>query len=46
MGSECKQTLDALDTSGGFNQRLREHMTGTGMADALNDGLDRLEKGL
>lgn len=45
MGSQCKRMLDALDTPGGFNQRLREHMRLAGMGKSLKDGLDRLEEG-
>jgi pyrroline-5-carboxylate reductase len=45
MGGGCAQTLAALDTPGGYNQRLREHMIASGGSDALRQGLDRLEGG-
>ncbi len=35
--------LKALDTPGGYNQRLRDHMKNSGMTDALNDGLSILK---
>lgn len=34
--------LEALNTPGGYNQRLRQHMEAAGMPDALRDGLDAL----
>jgi pyrroline-5-carboxylate reductase len=34
--------LVALNTEGGYNQRLRQHMEGAGMAEALREGLNRL----
>lgn len=34
--------LEALNTQGGYNQRLRQHMEATGMAEALRQGLDDL----
>lgn len=43
MGGTCDQTLAALDTPGGYNQRLREHMVDSGCSDALRRGLDQLE---
>lgn len=36
--------LAALDTPGGYNQRLRDHMRDRGMINALKDGLDALAK--
>ncbi|HEY9037848.1 MAG TPA: NAD(P)-binding domain-containing protein [Roseovarius sp.] len=45
IGSDCATLLSALDTPGGYNQRLRNHMTGSGMPEALAEGLDRLERG-
>jgi pyrroline-5-carboxylate reductase len=44
-GSQCAPLLAALDTPGGFNQRLRQHMERGGIDDALTDGLNRLEQG-
>ncbi len=44
-GSDCAALLRALDTPGGFNQRLRDHMAGAGMGATLADGLDNLERG-
>ncbi|WP_243405068.1 NAD(P)-binding domain-containing protein [Pelagivirga sediminicola] len=45
MGSDCATLLAALNTPGGYNQRLREHMTDSGMGGALTEGLDNLERG-
>ncbi len=45
MGSDCASLLAALDTPGGYNQRLRTHMTDSGMSAALAEGLDKLERG-
>jgi pyrroline-5-carboxylate reductase len=42
MSVECQSMLAALDTAGGYNQRLRQHMEAAGMREALRDGLDRL----
>jgi pyrroline-5-carboxylate reductase len=42
MSGECQSMLAALDTAGGYNQRLRQHMEAAGMREALRDGLDRL----
>ena len=42
-GTECRPLLEALDTPGGYNQRLREHMLSSGMSAALRTGLDTLE---
>lgn len=44
-GSDCATLLKALDTPGGYNQRLRDHMTESGMTTALAEGLDKLERG-
>ncbi|WP_238987380.1 NAD(P)-binding domain-containing protein [Roseovarius dicentrarchi] len=44
MGSDCATLLAALDTPGGYNQRLRNHMDRAGMNAALATGLDRLER--
>ncbi len=35
--------IEALNTPGGYNQRLRVHMEDSGMGRALTDGLDTLE---
>ncbi|MEB8386980.1 NAD(P)-binding domain-containing protein [Rhodobacteraceae bacterium KMM 6894] len=43
--SDCATLLAALDTPGGYNQRLRDHMTDAGMGATLAEGLDRLERG-
>ncbi len=43
--SDCATLLSALDTPGGYNQRLRNHMTTSGMSETLAEGLDRLERG-
>jgi len=37
-------TLQALDTPGGYNQRLRDHMEAEGMSQALTRGLDDLTR--
>ena len=39
----CNDLLAALNTPGGYNQRLRQHMEGHGMPDALIEGLNALE---
>ncbi|MDU8928179.1 NAD(P)-binding domain-containing protein [Alisedimentitalea sp. MJ-SS2] len=43
MESECGPLIEALNTPGGYNQRLRLHMEESGMADTLHAGLDELE---
>jgi len=45
LGAECAPLLTALDTPGGYNQRLREHMVKQGMRTDISDGLDALENG-
>lgn len=40
--TETRTLLSALNTEGGFNQRLREHMERSGMEGALLKGLDHL----
>ena len=45
LASECAPMIEALNTPGGYNQRLRQHMERAGMAEALKDGLDSLSKG-
>lgn len=42
MSGECQSMLAALNTAGGYNQRLRQHMEAAGMREALTEGLDRL----
>ena len=44
LASECAPMIEALNTPGGYNQRLRQHMESAGMADALGEGLDALSK--
>ena len=39
---EAARLIDALNTEGGYNQRLRQHMDDAGMRAALRAGLDRL----
>ncbi|MDA3858171.1 MAG: NAD(P)-binding domain-containing protein [Roseovarius sp.] len=45
LSSPCGDLLDALNTPGGYNQRLRQHMDAAGMGDDLVTGLNRLESG-
>lgn len=42
LDSQCKPLLDALNTPGGYNQRLRQHMENSGMGVALQEGLNRI----
>lgn len=42
LQSPCAALLQALDTPGGYNQRMREHMEACGMPEHLHSGLDRL----
>ena len=42
MEGPCAPLLDALNTPGGYNQRLRQHMQGAGMVDYLTEGLNKL----
>lgn len=42
QASGCSELIEALNTPGGFNQRLRLHMESAGMSDDLDAGLDRL----
>lgn len=44
-GTAASELVAALNTEGGYNQRLRLHMERAGMGPALLDGLDRLERG-
>ncbi|MGB3146291.1 MAG: NAD(P)-binding domain-containing protein [Paracoccaceae bacterium] len=41
-GSQCDRLIGALNTEGGYNQRLRLHMEESGMGTALKAGLNRL----
>lgn len=41
----CKPLIEALNTPGGYNQRLRLHMEHSGMGNALVAGLNALEGG-
>lgn len=43
LGSECAPLIEALNTPGGYNQRLRIHMEQSGMPEALTAGLDNLK---
>ncbi|WP_300549083.1 NAD(P)-binding domain-containing protein [Roseovarius sp.] len=45
LSGPCGPLLDALNTPGGYNQRLRQHMDAAGMGDGLAEGLNRLERG-
>ncbi|NVO24687.1 NAD(P)-binding domain-containing protein [Donghicola mangrovi] len=45
LASPCDATLRALDTPGGYNQRLRQHMVETGMTSRLMAGLVKLQQG-
>jgi pyrroline-5-carboxylate reductase len=42
-GSGTEALIEALNTPGGYNQRLRLHMEDSGMSAALASGLDALE---
>ncbi|MEJ2020348.1 MAG: NAD(P)-binding domain-containing protein [Maritimibacter sp.] len=43
--SHTADLIEALNTPGGYNQRLRLMLEQSGMRDALRDGLDNLETG-
>ena len=45
QASACAPLIQALNTPGGYNQRLRQHMEQSGMGQALWQGLDKLESG-
>ncbi len=45
LASECAPMLEALDTPGGYNQRLREHMVEAGLSAHLHAGLGALLNG-
>lgn len=38
----CEPLIDALNTPGGYNQRLRLHMESQGMTTALKNGLNKM----
>lgn len=42
---ESNALIQALNTPGGYNQRLRLHMEASGISQALTEGLDALERG-
>lgn len=44
-GTESRALIQALNTPGGYNQRLRVHMEDSGITPTLRQGLDRLEAG-
>jgi pyrroline-5-carboxylate reductase len=44
MGADCRTMIEALNTPGGYNQRLRQHMDEAGIGEALAQGLDSLER--
>lgn len=44
QSSDCDSLIEALNTPGGYNQRLRLHMEAAGMRDDLEAGLDRLKQ--
>ena len=43
--TQARSVVEALNTPGGFNQRLRQTLENSGMRDALRSGLDQLESG-
>jgi len=43
ISGPCRPMLAALDTPGGYNQRLRQHMERAGLETALAEGLNRLK---
>jgi pyrroline-5-carboxylate reductase len=45
LASECAPMLEALNTPGGYNQRLREHMVEAGFSAHLRVGLEALRSG-
>ena len=40
--TECGPLIEKLNTSGGYNQRLRLHMEASGMCEAMKAGLDKM----
>lgn len=45
LAGPCDATIQALDTPGGYNQSLRQHMVETGMTSGLLAGLVKLQQG-
>jgi len=43
LDTESSDLIEALNTPGGYNQRLRLHMEASGMGEALRRGLNELE---
>lgn len=43
QASGCTELIDALNTPGGYNQRLRLHMEAAGIRESLAKGLSKLE---
>ncbi len=43
--STAASLIEALNTPGGYNQRLRQHMEAAGTGATLNEGLTKLETG-
>jgi pyrroline-5-carboxylate reductase len=39
---DCQKLIQALNTPGGYNQRLREHMETSGFTELLKQGLSEL----
>jgi pyrroline-5-carboxylate reductase len=46
QNANCADLIEALNTPGGYNQRLRLHMEDSGMRRDLVAGLEDLEKGI
>ena len=44
LTSETEPLLEALNTPGGYNARLREHMVDAGMSTEMKRGLDKLSE--
>ena len=44
QGLAASDLLESLNTEGGYNQRLRQHMDEAGVPKALYDGLDKLSE--
>lgn len=45
QGTPSAELIEALNTEGGYNQRLRVHMEEAGMVQDLQAGMDALERG-
>ena len=45
QGTQSAELIEALNTEGGYNQRLRVHMEEGGMVQDLQGGMDALERG-